>query len=152
MKTLILGVGNPIITDDGVGIRIARELRKKITDENIDILDASIEGLAVLDVIEGYDKLIIVDSIKTRDGSPGECYKVDWQGLRNGLSPATAHNVNICTAIEMGRRLGQSVPDEIVIYAVEVKDNLTFGENLTEDLERKVPDLVCRIYDDVIGK
>ena len=76
MKTLVLGIGNPILGDDGVGFHIAQELAKEIKDENIDVKDTSAGGLNLLELIAGYDKLILIDAIMTENGEAGEIYQL----------------------------------------------------------------------------
>lgn len=71
MKTLILGLGNTILSDDGVGIRIIEELQSRISDPDITVSETNVSGLSLLDIIIGYDKVIIVDAIQTVGGKPG---------------------------------------------------------------------------------
>ena len=76
MRTLVLGIGNPILGDDGIGFHIAQELAKEIKDENIDVKDTSEDGLNLLELIVGYDKLIIIDAIMTEDEEVGGIYRL----------------------------------------------------------------------------
>ncbi|MFC1927886.1 hydrogenase maturation protease, partial [Chloroflexota bacterium] len=66
MKALVLGIGNPILSDDGVGIKVAREVEKNLNDPQITVSEASAAGLSLLDSILGYDRVIIVDAIQTK--------------------------------------------------------------------------------------
>jgi len=137
MKTLILGVGNPILTDDGVGIKIARKLKEK--NPELEVIETSEAGIALLDPIVGYDKLIIIDSIRTEKGKPGELYKLGLEALKPAASLSSSHSMDIATAYEIGQRLGYRMPKRISIYAVEVEDNTTFGEKCTEEVEGRIP-------------
>jgi len=69
VKTLVLGLGNTILSDDGVGIHIARRIKEKLP--GIDVIEASAAGFRVVDEIIGYDKLILIDSIRTKNGQSG---------------------------------------------------------------------------------
>lgn len=62
MKTVILGLGNPILTDDAIGIRIAQKLKEK--KPKLEVIETSEAGMALLDLITGYDKFIIIDSMR----------------------------------------------------------------------------------------
>ena len=73
MRTLVLGLGNTILTDDGVGIRVAFEIEKLCSEP--DVLEASAAGFRIVDDIIGYEKLILIDSIKTGNAKPGTLFK-----------------------------------------------------------------------------
>jgi hydrogenase maturation protease len=132
MKTLILGLGNPILTDDGVGIKIVHELKERRPD--LEVIETSEAGIALLDFIVGYERLIIVDSIRTKTGRPGELYKLELGALKPTSHLTSLHGVDIATAFELGRRLGYTMPRQVSLYAVEVKDNTTFGEECTSEV------------------
>ena len=146
MNTLILGVGNPILTDDGVGIKIARRLKEE--SHQSEVIETSEVGIALLDLAAGYDKLIIIDSIKTEQGKPGEVYKLGLEDLKPSMDFPSSHGLDIATALELGRRLGYKMPKYIRLYAVEIRDNATFGENCTEEIEERVPFITKHIIDE----
>ena len=143
MKTLILGLGNPILSDDGIGIRVARELKQKVKD--VDVIEASVGGMSLLGHIQGYDKLIIVDSIKTEKGNPGDVYEMKPEDFVVTMHLSSLHGVNLSSAIELGRQLGYKIPQTIKIYAIEIEDNLTFSERCTEKVEASIPKVVKKI-------
>ena len=146
MKTLVLGMGNTILTDDGVGIWIARQLKDRKPD--LDIIETSEAGIALLDFVVGYERLIIVDSIKTGKGRPGELYKLELGSLRPTAHLTSLHGVDIATAFELGRQLGYQMPNRVSIYAVEIEDNTTFGEECTEGVAGKM----ALITEQIIGE
>ena len=137
MNTLILGIGNPILADDGVGIKIARKLKEG--NPQSEVAETSESGLALLDLIQGYDKVIIIDSIKTEQGKPGEVYKLDLEDLKPAMDFTSSHGISIATALELGRMMGYKMPSCVSLYAVEIKDNVTFSENCTQEVEKRVP-------------
>ncbi len=137
MKTLILGVGNSILTDDGVGIKVARRLKER--NPELEVIETSEAGIALLDLIVGYDKLIIIDSIITGKGKPGELYKLGMEALKPTASLSSSHGIDIATAYEIGQGLGYRMPKDISIYAVEIEDNTTFGEECTGEVEGRIP-------------
>jgi hydrogenase maturation protease len=146
MKTLILGLGNPILTDDAIGFRIAQELKYKTSD--LEVIEASEAGIALLDYVIGYDKLIIIDSIKTGKGKPGELYKLELEDLKPTMDFSSSHGVDIATAFKVGEGLGYRMPKHVSIYAVEVRDNTTFGEKCTEEVEERIPFVVRQIIEE----
>jgi hydrogenase maturation protease len=146
MKTLILGFGNPILRDDAVGIRIAEALEGEFPD--ITVVATSEAGLSIRDEVTGYDKLVIIDSIKTGKGKPGELYKLTLEDLKPKSDFSSSHGLDIATAFKLGERLGYPMPRQVSIYAVEVKDNTTFGEGCTPEIERSISLIVRQIIEE----
>ena len=140
---LILGIGNPILTDDGVGIKIAQKLKEE--NPELEVIETSEAGIALLDLVTGYNKLIIIDSIETGKGEPGDLYKLGLEDLKPSKDLSSSHGIGIATAFELGQRLGYSMPKYTSIYAVEIKDNTTFGEKCTEEIEQRIPFIVKQI-------
>jgi len=143
MKTLILGLGNPILTDDAVGIRIAQELEQEFPD--LAVTATSEAGLSLLEQVIGYDRLVIIDSIKTEKGKPGELYKLELEDLKPTADFSSSHGVGITTAFKLGEKLGYQMPEQVSIYAVVVKDNTTFGEKCTQEVAQSIPFIVRQI-------
>ena len=146
MNTLILGIGNPILTDDGIGIKIARKLKEE--NHELEVVEASEAAMALLELIGGCDKLILIDSIKTEQGKLGELHKLELEDLKPAMGFSSSHGLDIATAFKLGERLGYRMPKSISIYAVEVKDNTTFGEKCTEELEKKIPQITKQIIEE----
>src|SRR4030042_3161347 len=127
MKVLVLGLGNPILTDDGVGPHVAKEKRDKLR-ENVTIMEASLAGLNVLDLLVGYDRAIIIDSIKTRGGKAGQIYRLDLGEFEVTRHAVSTHGVNLVTALGPGKMLGLDLPHKIDILAIEVAETASFRE------------------------
>ena len=143
VKTLILGLGNLILGDDGVGIRIAQKIKQ--TNPDLEVIETCEAGITLLDYIAGYDKLIIIDSIKTEQGKPGELYKLELKDLKPAMDLSLSHGIDIATAFEVGEGLGYKMPQSISIYAVEVKENSTFAEECTQEIAERIPLLAKQI-------
>ena len=148
-KILIYGVGNPFRCDDAVGIKVAEVLREKLNQPNIKIKSGSIDGLAMLDEILGYDRVIFIDSIKTKNGKPGDIYKIKVDPLQTTPSMSASHGIDFVTAIRMGRKFGYKMPEKVDIYAVEIQDNKSFSEECTEKVKRSIPEVTVRIITDL---
>jgi len=145
MKTLIFGLGNPLCSDDGIGIRVALELKKDkfFRTENIAIKSGNIEPFDLLAIINGYGHLIIIDAISTEKGRPGDVHYMNLEDLPS-YPLRTSHGVDLKTAIMIGKE-SYEMPKIIDIYAIDIKDGITFRESLTEDLEQKLPAIVNEI-------
>jgi hydrogenase maturation protease len=145
MKTLLLGLGNSILKDDSVGLKVVRELGEKMAEKDVHVEEASFANIEILEAIGSYDRLIIVDSIKTGRGRPGQLYSLSLEDLQSTLHLSCPHDINLATALELGKRLGMHVPGEIRIYAIEVEDNQTFSETCSPSVERAIPQIVKEI-------
>ncbi len=146
MKTLVLGLGNTILTDDGVGIKIAQKIKEKC--KNIDVSKASAAGFRVIDEIIGYDKLILIDSIKTGKAKPGKLHKFTFEEFRKTRHHAQPHDISLFEAFEIIKQHGDKLPSIIEIYAVEVTDTSTLSETCTTDVEDAIPIISQKIIDE----
>lgn len=149
MEILVLGLGNELYGDDGVGIHVVRQIRQEaetgrmpIEDScDIDFVECSLSGLALLDVIVGYDALIIVDTIKSPKPMPGKIRVLDGTELRHIPGPSP-HYVSIPQTIEIGKKIGLKVPSQVKIIAVEAKNLYNLGEGLTPEMEHTLPKII----------
>lgn len=151
MKTLVFGLGNTILSDDGVGIKVVRELAKRMQDAGpeIEFTEGSVGGLAILDVIAGYDRLVLVDSIKTTEGKPGQLYRLKPEDFFTPTHLANSHGVDFFTAVKLGQKFGYRMPARIDIYAVEVSDNITFSADCTGQVAACIPRIVETLEGDL---
>jgi hydrogenase maturation protease len=90
MKTLVLGLGNPVLSDDGVGIRIARRLEDRVDQREVTVMEASQAGLSILDLLAGYDRAIIVDAVQTVGGEAGQVHHFSPEVLDTFSEECTA--------------------------------------------------------------
>ena len=138
-KTLILGLGNSLLCDDGVGIYVAAELKNRVNRPEITVIETGVAGLSLLDLLVGYDKAIIIDAIQTVGGKAGQIYSLNPKAFDTAIHTASAHGINFTTALEFGKKLGLSLPQQIIIFAVEASDVSTFSEECTPEVKKAVP-------------
>jgi hydrogenase maturation protease len=148
-KTLILGMGNPLLCDDGVGLRIAAELKDRVNQPEVTITETSIAGLALLDLLVGYDRAIIIDAIQTVDGKPGHIYQLDTEAFDTARHAVSPHDIDFTTAVEFGRKLGLHMPQQIVIFAIETSDVSTFREECTPEVQKAIPTCVKMVLQEL---
>ena len=156
MKTLVVGLGNPILCDDGVGPQVAEELKVRLDKPegrlrrpDVTVLETSMAGLSFLDLLTGYDKVIIVDAIQTEGGRAGQIYKLDPGVLDVTRHTASPHDINFATALELGKKLGLALPQQIVVFAVEAADTTTFSERCTPEVSCAIPACVEMIIQEL---
>ncbi len=146
-KTLILGLGNSILSDDRIGLDVARLVHKGLKHKDCDLVESQLVGANILDFICGYKSLIVIDSIKTEKGKGGDIYQLSLDDLPKQKRTNSPHNIGLYWTIQMGRKLDMDVPDEIRIYAIEVNDPFSFGEELTDTMKKLLPMIIDSILE-----
>ena len=140
MKTLILGLGNPLITDDSVGLRVVEELKPLLADrEDVEVAEDYWGGLRLMERMIGFDRAIVIDAIQT-GAAPGTIHLLNPDGIPTQRS-ASAHDVNLSTALAFGRQAGAHLPenDQIRLVGIEAEDTLNFGEHCTAAVQAAIP-------------
>jgi hydrogenase maturation protease len=143
VKALVLGIGNPLRADDGVGIHITEALRQETVCDTTDIKDG-ISGLDILGAITGYDRIIIVDALQS-SGKPGTIYRFSPEdlGFQKTLHTFSTHDMDFLATIELGKSIfAGRMPKEIIIIAVEADDITTVSEHCTPGVEKAIPKAV----------
>jgi hydrogenase maturation protease len=153
LETLVLGLGNPILTDDGVGVHVVREMATRSLPKDVSCTEASLGGLRLLEVITGYERLILVDAIQTADGKPGDIYRLRGNDLRASLHAGSTHDLSFSGALRLGRGMGLALPDDenILIIGIEAVDILTFGEACTPEVAAAIPRAVEAVLAELTG-
>lgn len=145
----VLGCGNRLVGDDGFGIRVIEELEKMKLPENVEVINAGVGGMAILSWIEDADKVIIVDSVQTGNEPPGTVYKfTDKEMPPANMFMLSLHDMNLVDTINIGR-IVQKMPEEIVIYGVEVIRLTEFTTDMTPEVEAAIPEVVRHVLDEI---
>jgi hydrogenase maturation protease len=135
LKTLVLGIGNTLLGDDGAGVRVVRQVAEKTTDPQVCFRDTSAAGLNLLDIIPGYDRLIVVDAILTDDANIGRVFCFD-PGPSQESSAISLHSCALDAALKLACSLdGTCVPSDVKIIAIGIKAVENVTETLTPSVE-----------------
>jgi hydrogenase maturation protease len=140
MKTLILGLGNPLITDDSIGLRVVEALGPRLAGrDDVEVSEDYWGGLRLMERMIGFDRAIVVDAIQT-GAPPGTIHRLTPDGIPTQRS-ASAHDMNLATALEFGRQAGMHLPpnEAIRLVGIEAEDILTFSERCTPAVEAAIP-------------
>ena len=129
-STLVLGMGNPILSDDGVGLYVAERLQAGPMPDGVEVQLSEVAGLRLLELVKGYDKVVIVDALRS-GREPGEIVRYEAREFKGGHRYGSAHSIGLHTALELGRSLGMSMPEDVTVFAVEAQDIETFGEEFS---------------------
>ncbi len=151
MKTMILGLGNTILSDDGVGIYVVREIERIMNTKcpTLTIKEASLGGFNFIDLLTGFDRAVIIDAIHTKSGKPGEFYELDPAALKPSVRLSSLHGIDFATACEMAKQMSVPFPKEIKIFVMEVEDEFTFGEKCTPKVAAAIFKMATSIIDEL---
>lgn len=140
-STLVVGLGNPILGDDGVGWRVAETLRGQLDDPDVEVRCLSLGGLALMEHLTGYRRALVIDAI-VAGAEPGSVNLLSAGTLtdRSSHHTASVHDMSLSAALELGTRLGLDLPEEIAIVGIEAAPGFEFGETLSEPVARAVPE------------
>jgi len=135
MKAVVLGVGNTIVRDDGVGIYVSRMLKRTLHHPDVEIKETFFSGMTYIDMLEGFDFAFVIDSIKLENDGIGELYKIEESEIEYKKNPQSLHFFTLWDAVSLGRKIGLKMPDKIIVYAVNVLDNITFDDSFSPEIK-----------------
>jgi hydrogenase maturation protease len=150
MATIVIGVGNPVLADDSVGLKVVQRIAELLPAKSgIVVRELHLGGIHLMEAMTGYDQAIVVDSMYTPNGVPGTVYLPTVDGRFNTRNTRSTPDSSLAEALELGRAAGLHLPSTIRIWAVEAADLTSFGEQLTEAVQRAVPLVADHILDEL---
>ena len=153
MKTLVLGIGNDILGDDGVGIHVARAVARKISAKETRVEETGAAGLSLLELIKGHERLIIADAILTDNTEVGKIHRLTLKDLAKTNNSITPHDAALATTLEIGNSLFPGeMPREVVVYGVQIPNVEQFSGRMTPAVKAAVPEVVRLILAEIKGK
>ena len=147
MRTLVLGLGNELAGDDAVGVLVARAVREELEGE-ADVVESSASGMALIEVFAGYERAVVVDSIRTGRNPPGTITELGLFDVGRVVAPSV-HQAGLPEMAAVAERLGLRFPSQTRVLAVEVVDPYTLGAPLSEPVAQVVGELAHRVRDQV---
>ena len=148
-KIVIVGIGNILCRDEGVGIHVVEELKKRDLPDYVELYDGGTGGLDVLEILERFDKAIIVDAV--RGGKePGEIYHVrlDEIDTKDGESEMVSlHELDLIAAKKIGEK-AYTLPKDIILIGIE-PESVELGMNLTVTIREAIPIVIQHILETI---
>ncbi len=148
-RTVVLGLGNPVLGDDGVGLAVAAELKRLLAEapvRGVDVLASTRAGFDLIDILRGYTSAILVDCIVLPDPRPGTVRRLAVDDVSGCARLVNAHEMSVGTTFRLAERMGISMPTDVEIIAVEAGNTSTIGEGLTPAVQASVEPLAREIY------
>ena len=154
-ENLVIGIGNPILTDDGIGPFVVRKLQDKFENQNIpfDFKINYTSGIDLLLELVGYKRVLIIDSIKCYSEKPGSCYfmKIDELNDFKFSGFLNTHGVNFTSLWELGKKLKLEMPADCHLFGIVAGDCTSFGENFTAGISLNIEKIVAEIINHILS-
>ena len=129
-----------------IGPRLVRDLAEMEFRSGFTFNVAACGGLELMEYIKGYDKVILIDAIRIRDGEPGEIYYFKTSDFRETCHLSNLHDINFLTALKLGNQLELDLPADLHIIAVEILEDMEFIEELTQPCKKEYPIIPDKVY------
>ena len=152
--TVVLGLGNPVLSDDAVGLKVAERLRELLVERpvpGVSVLCSTRGGLELLDLLTGYVRAVIVDALTLPEPNPGRVHKLDLTSFAGMARLVGSHDISLSQAFQLAERFSIPMPGEVIILGVEAAEVHEFSEELTPPVARVVEPLARQIYDLLTG-
>jgi hydrogenase maturation protease len=168
MKTLVVGLGNPILGDDGVGWKVAETVKERLGSDRrfrlpvrpsgaktihylspIEVDCLSLGGLSLMERLLGYERAIIIDSMETGQNPVGSVRTFPLSSLPDPTAghSSSAHDTSLITALKTAESLGADVPKRVDVVAVEAQNVYDFSEELSPPVAAAIPEAVQVVFD-----
>lgn len=146
-KIVILGVGNLLLSDEGVGVHVANDLMKMDLPSNVSVVEGGTDGFRLLNVITEADRLIVIDAVKG-DSNPGSIYRFDIDDVRHCPSgfKTSVHQIGILEVIDLSELIGKK--PHTTIIGIEPK-SLEMGMELTPEVKAKIPRIIELVFEEL---
>ncbi|MEK6757261.1 MAG: hydrogenase maturation protease [Bacteroidota bacterium] len=144
---LVIGLGNELLADDGVGIHVVRHLKERLSRDDLAFEELSVGGLQLIDYLAGYERCILVDAVVTGASPAGTIHRFVQHAGGESLRLSSSHHVDLSEVLALGTMLGADLPETVLVYGIEAGDTTTFSETCTDQVRKAIPrlvDLICR--------
>jgi hydrogenase maturation protease len=144
---LVLGLGNELLADDAVGVEAVRRLKKDLSGQ-VTLVDSPVSGMALLDLLAGYDRAIIIDAVQTGRHPVGTVMELASEDIGTVIAPSP-HYSGLPEVIAVAERLELDFPSPIKVFAVEVRDTVTLGGEMNPVVKSAVEVVARRVIKQV---
>lgn len=151
-KTVVLGVGNPLMGDDGIGSHVARELKRRTgAMPDIDVFEAVISPMSVVHIIANCERVIIIDCARMGRNPADICrFSPEEAFSLKSLPGVSLHESDLLNSLEISRMLGEC-PEDVVILGIE-PGGISFGEHISPQLEDRIGEYVDAVLEEIDGE
>lgn len=149
--TVIIGMGNPLLTDDGVGIAVARSVGERLCRQTgLTVKELHTGGIRLMEAMAGFKRAVVVDAMLT-GAPPGTLQRFDPAGFVTTKNTFSSHDTDFATALDLGKLAGVPLPEQVSFWGIEAGEFDLFGERLTDPVAAAVAGAVERIVAEIEG-
>jgi hydrogenase maturation protease len=146
---ILIGLGNPIMSDDGVGLVVSRKVHELVPDCDLDSSPGG--GFDVVDRILGYRRAVIIDCMVSGKCPPGTVVRIETGSALETLRTGHSHGIDFLEAIKVARSCDAPVPPEVIVYGIEVEDPFSLGQEMSGTLQDSVDGIEREIAEDLLA-
>jgi hydrogenase maturation protease len=147
-KTLIIGVGNLLLKDEGVGIHVAQELQRKDLPAGVEVYDGGVAGIGLLDFFRDASKLLLIDAAEM-NLKPGTVVRFTPENVKDlgGGGKFSTHDVGLLEVLELAKALGHC-PEDVVIIGIQPKE-ISWGTDLSLEVRASIPQVMEMVLKEI---
>jgi len=148
-EIIVMGLGNKLLGDDGIGAHLIDDLQKEVDLEGISYQTSLNGSLEIIEMLIDYKMAFILDGIRTEDGIPGDIYFMDAVDFMETLHLSNVHDMDFPTALKLAEKMNYRMPEKIRIIGIEVMEDKIFNESLTPSLREKYADILQLVINSI---
>ena len=147
-RILIIGVGNLLLKDEGVGVHVAQELQKRTLPAGVEVYDGGVEGIGLLDFFREASKLLLIDAAEM-SLKPGTVVRFTPENVKDlgGGGKFSTHDVGLLEVLELAQALGHC-PEDVVIIGIQPKE-ISWGTDLSLEVQASIPQVLEMVMKDL---
>ena len=147
--TVIIGMGNPLLSDDGVGIAVAHAVAECLRHRmNLTVTELHTGGIRLMEAMAGFKRAVVVDAMLS-GAAPGTVQRFDPKDFVTTKNTFSSHDTDFATAYDLGRMAGVPLPEQVSFWGIEAREFDCFGERFTTEVAAALPGAVHRIVAEI---
>jgi hydrogenase maturation protease len=154
LRTVVLGLGNPLLTDDAAGLAVAGELARLLVGRpiaGVEVATSTRGGFELIDLLTGFDRAVIVDALITTAPCPGRVHRLGPGQVAGSARLIGSHDIGLAGALDLARALGVTMPASVIVLGIEAADVTTFAETPTPAVAAAIGRLARELHDSLLA-
>jgi hydrogenase maturation protease len=139
--TVIIGMGNPLLSDDGVGITVAHAVAEHLHALDLTVTELHTGGIRLMEAMAGFKQAVVVDAMLS-GSTPGTLHRFDPKDFVTTKNTFSSHDTDFATAFDLGRMVGVPLPERVSFWGIEAQEFDLFEERLTARVADAVTEAV----------
>ncbi len=151
-RTVVLGLGNPVLRDDAVGLAVVVELQRLLAEQpipGVDVLASTRAGFELIELLHGYHRAVIVDCLQQPTPAPGRVRRLRREDVAGSARLVSVHEISLDIAFRLAEQMDVPMPTQLDIFAIEAADVTTLSEQMTPEVQASVFPLAREIHEDL---